>query len=65
MERFDLEQRFEVVELADDLPRVEKAVDDDGDPGRVVAAVFEAPQALKTDEGGVLIPDIPDYSTHE
>jgi hypothetical protein len=65
VERFGLEQRFEVIELADDLARVEKTVDDDGDPGGVIAAVLEAPQALETDEGSVLIPDVADYSTHE
>ena len=63
--RVGTEQGLEVDELASLLADLEAAVGNDRDPGGVVAAVLQAPQARYDDLECLLLPDIPNDSAHE
>ena len=54
----------EIVELALGPAALERAVQDRADAGRVIAAIFEAPQALHEPVGHFLPPDDADDSAH-
>ena len=58
---------FQVVQLAGGAAHLEKSAVGaaDGDAGRVVAAVFEAPQPLDDDGNDLLSADVADDSAHE
>ena len=47
-----------------DVRLMESAVAGNGDPGGVVAPVFQAPQPLENDRNRLLVSDVADYSTH-
>ena len=61
------EDFFEVGELAGSAADLEKSAVGaaDGDAGRVVAAVFEAPEPLNDDRNDLLTADVADDSAHE
>jgi hypothetical protein len=58
------EKPFEVEQLALGTAARELAVDDGGDAGRIIAAVFEAFQRIDEAAGNRLVSDDTDNSTH-
>ena len=58
------QRRFQVAELAGAAPDLELAVVDDGDAGRVIAAVLELPQPLDDERHDLPLPDVTDDSAH-
>ena len=56
--------RRQVAQLADIAPDSDLPILDDGDPCRVIPAIFQPPQAVHDDLGGVARPDVADNSTH-
>ena len=63
-ERLRLDGVFEIDQLAGAAPDFDRAVLDDGDAGRVVAAIFEPPQPLEEDGHDGLRSDVTDDSAH-
>ena len=63
-ERVELDDLLEVRQLAGAAPQVDRAVADDRHAGRVVAAVFELPQAVDEDRHDVFGSDVADDSAH-
>ena len=59
-----LERLLEVGQLARPLVRGDRPVVDQGDAGRVVAAVLQSPQPLDHDVARLLAADVPDDSAH-
>ena len=55
---------LEVRELAGAAAKVDLAVADDGDAGRIVAAVFEPPQPVDEDRDDLLRADVSDDPAH-
>ena len=55
---------FEVRQLAGAPAQLDVAVDDDGDAGRVVAAIFEPPQPVDQDGHDFLRSDVSDDPAH-
>jgi hypothetical protein len=63
-QRLIVEKLFEVVEIADGFPGLDVLVMDDRDSGRVVPAIFKAPQPGEADAGGVALSDISHDAAH-
>src|SRR5580692_9833619 len=59
------EVALEVAHLARALIQAQRAIADDADAGRVIAAIFESVQAFDQDWRGVLTPDITHDPTHQ
>src|SRR5262245_13409861 len=55
----------QALQLAGTPANLDLAVVDDGDPRRVIAAIFQPPQSLDDDRDGLLIADISNNSAHE
>ena len=66
VERSDANRFFEIAQLARGAANFQLAViADDGDSGRVVAAIFEAAQAVENQRHNALWADITDDSAHD
>jgi hypothetical protein len=62
--RVRLEERLERRELAGALAHNELLIRDDGDPGRVVAPVLQAPEAVEHDRERLVGSDVADDPAH-
>src|SRR6056297_1829959 len=59
------QQIREIDQLAHGAPTVEPSVVQRGDPGAVIAAIFQPPQRLDKDRGGLVIAQNSDNSAHQ
>src|SRR5258706_9234720 len=64
LDRLLAQERLQVLDAPGRAPNLQARGAGHRDPRGVVAAILEAPQALQHDVDRVLVPDIPDDSTH-
>src|SRR5204862_7718857 len=63
-DRIGADNLFQVRQFAGAAAQIDRAVADHGDSRRVVAAIFEPPQAVDENRHDVLRSDVADNSTH-